>query len=656
MKRVSLGRALFYTRDSGGKAETTPTQYVEWARRQSADLGTTFTGTAALIEEMIRTGQSACGDVFLDYEVCGNQLSRLGLDALIAETKRDKSVSHIFIPRRDRLARPDEPIDGMQIENSFRRDGLTLVFMDRVLGPQLRGQRADISDQIVAMIDYDSAGKFRRDLAQKILYAQLSLAKNGFSTGGRPPYGFRRWLVGGDGTQVRQLNNGEHVRMAGHHVVWLPGPEEELDVIRRIIKMLPDLPASRVARMLTEEGVPSPDSGRFRTDNGVQHRVSGVWHGTTIKNIATNPLLVAVTTYGRRSMGDQLRCSTTGPRHLTDEDFRADERPKVVRNDDAMQITAQASFEPVVDQSDHAKLQSVLESRSGSQRGVPKSKNPDKNPLGCRVFDMNCGWTMYREPYGKNFRYKCGLYQQSHGGACASNHVDGPLATKFALSCIKQWVLTPGNLGKVQDCLRQLARQHDSAKVESDELKRKSLELERVNASLSVVSRNLAYADGPDQFAAVSAELKRLTQRKEDLAHEIAALGQEQNRTGGREADAFASAELLAKGLANLAAGADSLPVAGEVIRAANAKLYLRFVPQQLKKRTVNRVAGGILTLGAANPPIQVYDGRTDRQHVKQAARKRKNTRALASQCSGDCVDSDPDSRSVGNVNRGERI
>ena len=103
---------------------------------------------------------------------------------------------------------------------------MTFVFMDKVVPPLERGQRADVAELIRDLLDYDQAGKFRRDLAQKIIYSQLALAKAGFSTGGRAPYGFRRWLVREDGTTVRQLADGESVRMAGHHVVWLPGPRE----------------------------------------------------------------------------------------------------------------------------------------------------------------------------------------------------------------------------------------------------------------------------------------------------------------------------------------------------------------------------------------------------------------------------------------------
>src|SRR5207248_1336467 len=105
-------------------------------------------------------------------------------------------------------------------------------------------------------------------------------------------------------------------RMAGHHVVWLPGPQEEVDVIGRILTLLETEPAARVAALLTAEGVPTPDALRLRTDRGVKHPTSGVWHQQTVVNIARNPLLRVVTQYGRRSMGDRLRFTPEGPREL----------------------------------------------------------------------------------------------------------------------------------------------------------------------------------------------------------------------------------------------------------------------------------------------------------------------------------------------------
>jgi hypothetical protein len=215
-KRPSVGRGLFYTRDFGGQHEITPGEYVRWAQGTAARLAVAFAGTSEQIEAMIREGRFQDGDVFLDCGAKGNQLQRPGLDALFRIALTDHTVTHIFIPRRDRFARPDDPIDAMKMEDTLREAGLTLVLMDKTLPPLTRGQR-DLGETIVTMMDYDRAGKDRRDLAQKMIYAQLNLAKAGFSTGGRPPFGFDRWLVKADRTPVPEVNRplGERIGDVG---------------------------------------------------------------------------------------------------------------------------------------------------------------------------------------------------------------------------------------------------------------------------------------------------------------------------------------------------------------------------------------------------------------------------------------------------------
>lgn len=287
----------------------------------------------------------------------GNQLNRAGLDALNQLALADAKVSHILIPHRNRLARPDNPVDGVLLEKSLRGAGLTLVFQDRVCDPIPLGSRQKLEDLLVSVLDYNYAGEYRTELARKIIEAQIALARRGYSTGGRPPHGFDRWLVKDDGTQVRKLMDGERVRMAGHHVVWMPGDEEKLRLNLRIVDLIKKTPASRIAATLTAEGIPSPDAGRTRKDNGVRHEVSGVWHPNTITNIARNPLLVAIAFYGRRSMGDQLRFTPNGPRKLDESrDFGPDKRCKIVLNPDASQIRTASKFEPIISAEEHREL------------------------------------------------------------------------------------------------------------------------------------------------------------------------------------------------------------------------------------------------------------------------------------------------------------
>ena len=88
-------------------------------------------------------------------------------------------------------------------------------------------------------------------------------------------------------------------------------------------------------------------------------------------------------------------------------------------------LSARGRFDPLVDPERHQRLLQTLDERAGTQRGKPRRTDPSTNPLGSRIFDMHCGWPMYRQPYNQTFRYLCGFYQQSSGAGCKHHSVDG---------------------------------------------------------------------------------------------------------------------------------------------------------------------------------------------------------------------------------------
>jgi hypothetical protein len=201
------------------------------------------------IEKLGASGKPFDGDLFFDSYISGDVLSRPAINAMEDEIRRDKNVSHVFIPRRDRLARPDNATDGVRLENELRQLGVTPFFMDCVLSPLPKGQRQNVGEALTSFVAYDSSSRFRDERASKMLDAQINLAESGYTTDGRPPYGFRRFLISPKGEVIRELQEGEIIRQKGHHVVWLPGPDEELDVNKRIIQMIETIPACKVARI-----------------------------------------------------------------------------------------------------------------------------------------------------------------------------------------------------------------------------------------------------------------------------------------------------------------------------------------------------------------------------------------------------------------------
>ena len=662
-QRPERGHALFLSRDSSGQHEMALMQYVGWAQRETIKLGLSFSGTPEQIAKMIKAGCHAQGDLFLDYGVSGNKLSRPGLNAFLEAIRLDRTISHVFIPRPDRLARPNEPDDGVKLEKRIRHLGVTIVYQNCTLGPLTRGVRQNKHETLDRFATFDSSGRDRQELAQKMIWTQIQLAQNGYSIGGRAPYGFRRWLVDAKKNPVRQLVDGERVRHAGHHVFWLPVDDEhqEMQTIRRIVDMLKSMPACKVARILTNDGVPTPDAGRWRTDSGHKHETSGLWHATTITNIARNPLLQGLVVTGRRSMGDQLRFTPEGPRELIVDDFRQDvfameddddPKPKVIRNSPSALITSPASFEAVIDPEKLLKLNEELDRRAGTQKGKPRSRDPNNNPLGCRVFDMNCSGPMYRTTSGATYDYRCSRYTQSYGKECDHNRVKGSTATQVVLGAIGQSLLHPDRLARLAERLRQLVEQragnaqieqaYDHQRAKVDQLKSKLDRAAGNYLSLESEAQRHAAKRAMDKIEEdvrqAESELKSLTPRPVvvDPAAKV------------REAVA------LLRRLPDLAKSSENLPAVRRLIELVDARLYLGFEKKVVGKRQLNRVSKGVLTFGAAEPPITVYQGPTARNKLPSYSAEQT---PAESQVSDVCVDvSVGKDDSLRNANRGDRI
>ncbi|MGY8771440.1 MAG: recombinase family protein [Pirellulales bacterium] len=530
--------------------------------------------------------------------------------------------------------------------------------MDNVLEPLQKGKRQLVTELIMGVIDYDRSSEERRELAQKMIYAQLQLARAGYSTGGRAPYGFRRWLIKIDGTLVRQLQDGERVRMQGHHVVWMPGPDEELAIIHRILEMLETLPTSQVARKLTEEGIPTPDHNRTRTDNGIRHKTNGNWNQSTVNNIAHNPLLLAVVEYGRRAMGDQLRFTQDGPRELKEEDFNIDGKPKIIQNPIEARITAPAKFKPLVDHDKHQQLLKTLKERAGTQPGKPRSRDPKNNPLGCRVFDMNCSWTMYRVPYKDSSRYKCGLYQQSCGASCDHNHVDGQAATKFILSCIRQRLLTPQNMKQLENRILELASNSNIRTQNSTELNQMRSRLLDIEKQIEQATQNLARARSDEQYQAISSVFDQLTEHSKAVKKEITTLESLHDTTVDQKS-AIESAINIIHQLPKIADESENHEVAKKLFDLLNVRLFLGFQSVQVKKRKLNKLSHGVVTFGSAPAPIDIYNGSTARKNVRTPTAidaAGVNLEEISSKTTNNVVSSNREDKSLGNVSRGDRI
>jgi Recombinase len=129
------------------------------------------------------------------------------------------------------------------------------------------------------------AGEYSRELSAKLVRAKRQQAQLGFRQGGTLIYGFRRLLVDPSRNPRQILQPGEAKALDVDKVIVVPGPPEELAVIRRIFRMYvqSQLTFKEIVKRLAKAGV--------RGHGGRPLSIS------TVRNIVSNELCIEQMTY-----------------------------------------------------------------------------------------------------------------------------------------------------------------------------------------------------------------------------------------------------------------------------------------------------------------------------------------------------------------------
>src|SRR5580700_4610602 len=94
-----------------------------------------------------------------------------------------------------------------------------------------------LPSMIMKSLKRTMAGEYSRELGVKVLAGQKRLARLGFKQGGMPGYGLRRMLLSATGVRKQELAPGERKSIATDRVVLVPGPGDEVQVVREIYQM-----------------------------------------------------------------------------------------------------------------------------------------------------------------------------------------------------------------------------------------------------------------------------------------------------------------------------------------------------------------------------------------------------------------------------------
>jgi DNA invertase Pin-like site-specific DNA recombinase len=144
------------------------------------------------------------------------------------------------------------------------------------------------SDMMKAMKRVMS-GEYSRELSNKVFAGQCRLITLGYRQGGPAGYGLRRYLINERNEPKAPLEPGEHKSLQTDRVILVPGPDEEVETVRRVYRLfvIERRSEREIATLLNSEGK--------QTDLGKP------WSRAVVRQILSNEKYIGNNVYNRIS-------------------------------------------------------------------------------------------------------------------------------------------------------------------------------------------------------------------------------------------------------------------------------------------------------------------------------------------------------------------
>ena len=306
---LTVGRAAMYVRMS--------TEHQQYS----------IENQAAVIEKYASSRNLVIVRTFLDHGRSGLTLSgRLALCELLQEVQSGMAdFEAILVYDVSRWGRFQDADESAYYEYRCKRAHVQVHYC----AEQFENDGSPAST-LLKTIKRSMAAEYSRELGVKVFAGQSRLTELGFRQGGVAGFGLRRQLVGLDGVPKQVLAKGERKSIQNDRVILVPGPEEEVKVVRMMFDLytVSGMGFQRIATILNEKGI-KPD-GRQR------------WTKEAVQYLLANPKYAGASVYNRTS-------------------FKLSK--KVVRNPPSMWVRHDGAFESVVSQEQFFQAQNLMRSR-----------------------------------------------------------------------------------------------------------------------------------------------------------------------------------------------------------------------------------------------------------------------------------------------------
>lgn len=255
-----------------------------------------------------------------------NLEGREGLRELLRDVESGRAdYSHVLVYDVSRWGRFQDVDESAYYEYICKRANIRVHYC----AEQFEND-GSLSSSLLKTIKRTMAGEYSRELSVKVFAGQCRLIELGFRQGGPAGYGLRRQLIDRDRNPKGLLLRGEHKSIQTDRVILVPGPENEVAVIKEIYNRF------------TRDRESEKEIASWLNKRGVLTDLGRPWTRGTVHQILTNLKYVGANVYNRRS-------------------FKL--KRKRVENPPDIWVRREGAFEPIVTQEEFAEALSIVASR-----------------------------------------------------------------------------------------------------------------------------------------------------------------------------------------------------------------------------------------------------------------------------------------------------
>ncbi len=251
---------------------------------------------------------------------------RQALQNLLADVENGEAdFEALLVYDVSRWGRFQDPDEAATYELRCRRAGVQVHYCTE----QFEND-GSIGSSIIKTVKRAMAGEYSRELSVKVYAGQANLIRLGFRQGGAAGYGLRRMLVDQAGIEKGLLSPGEHKSITTDRVILVPGPSDEIAIVREVYKLF------------VVEGKTEREIADALNERGVLTDLGRPWTRGAVHQLLINEKYIGNNVWGRTS------CKLKG---------------KHVRNDPAEWVRADSVFEGIVSAAQFEAARTIISER-----------------------------------------------------------------------------------------------------------------------------------------------------------------------------------------------------------------------------------------------------------------------------------------------------